>query len=532
MHQTAEASEPSRSSKDRQGLLEEMQAHPPDIVIAGGGILGTGIFREAAMSGLRVALLEGMDFGWGASSCSSKMIHGGLRYLQTGRFDITYHSVHEREKLLVELPSLIAPQAFVVPAYSRWRQFIFALGLWIYDRFSRHTRHKRFRKEALFSMFPDLRKEGLCAGFSYEDALTDDVRIVLRNLHDGTEAGGRALNYVRVLETRYLGEKTEVLVEDGLGGARYTLTCRAVVNATGFAADRLREQRGLRPMMRPLRGSHLVFSKETLSVPEVLVFDHPEDRRSVYLVPWEGCTFVGTTEADDAGRTEQLTAISQEEQRYLLEAVRYIFPHKPISERDILSTWAGIRPIVSAGKKNTYKEPRDIHIHYQDGLLTVAGGKLTTFRRDAVRALHLLGPLFPSLRRLKGHSFDLPSSAVAATSEEATVSVWERTAYGAKARQFGVYRHPDDTAFATTTVTPARVRVALTEEWVEHLDDLMMRRTRLGLVLKDGGESVFPKIRELCLEAGWSAERFEAEASRYRVLVKEHYSAHLREHEG
>ena len=368
---------------------------PWDIIVVGGGISGAGIFREASHLGLRALLVEGRDFGWGTSSRSSKLVHGGLRYLLEGKVFLSHSCILERERLLSEGTGLIGPLGFLLVTYrgdfpGRWT---YKLGISGYDLLSLRWKHTYYDADQLLMLAPRISAERLSGGFHYVDAQTDDARLVLRLIREGVLSGGRALNYVSA-EHLLLREGKVVGVEirDREQDRTATVHGKVVINAAGIWADRMREQVGASPRIRPLRGSHLVFPGWRLPLAQAVSFLHPWDRRHVFVIPWEGVSIVGTTDLDHDKQLDEEPHITSKEVRYLIAAVTHQFPSLDLTPEDVLSTFAGVRPVIGTGKANPSRESRDHAVWQEKGLLTVTGGKLTTFRQTAVKAIKTILP--------------------------------------------------------------------------------------------------------------------------------------------
>jgi glycerol-3-phosphate dehydrogenase len=244
------------------------------------------------------------------------------------------------------------------------------------------------------------------------------------------------------------------------------------------------------------------------------------DRRNVFLLPWLGVTFVGTTDLDHDAPADTLPVISDAERSYLLEAVNAMFPEANITEADVISTWSGVRPVVSSGAKDPSKESRDMFIDLDRGLLTVTGGKLTTFRNEAIHALAKLDGIFPTLKGLRPRPFANP-----AMKRNTELSRYLSAAYGADAAGLESRLEQEPSLFfAGTQILKEAARYALEREWVVHLDDLMIRRLRLGILLPEGGKAVLGEIRTMCLKAGWSEDYYAQEEQRYKDLIAKRYS--------
>lgn len=503
-----------------------------DLVVIGGGITGAGVFREATRLGLRAVLLEGRDFAWGTSSRSGKLVHGGLRYLRQGQFDLTWHATREREELLRSAPGLIRDLGFLFPVYRRWERFLLGLGLTIYDLMTLSWHHRYLDAETFHPLSPHMRGEGLLGGFCYREAETDDARLVLRLIQDGVRDGGLALNYAHVeglLRARD-GTVAGVAVQDGVTGRTAEVKARAVVNATGFWADRLRAQVGGRPRLRPLRGGHLVFPAWRFPLAQAVGFWHPSDGRPLYALPWQGITLVGTTDVDHDQDPDAEPRITPAEVDYLLTALRHQFPDLDLAESDVLSTFAGVRPVVGMGRREPSREPREHVVWVEEGLVTVTGGKLTTFRLLAHDALHALathlGAVMPGSRLHPCPPLLEPVNAEQPA--DLAPDVWRRLLgyYGAEATAVVAAAAAGElTPIPGTPFLWAEVRWAAAREAVVHLDDLLLRRVRLGLMAPEGGLHLLDRVRPLVQPGlGWDDTRWEVEVQRYISLWRSAYS--------
>jgi len=508
-------------------------AGPWDILVIGGGITGAGLLREATRAGLRALLLEAKDFASGTSSRSSKMVHGGFRYLSNAQIKTTLRSVRERERLLKEGRGLIYPLGFLLANYCKDTMpgWLCGAGLIVYDLLALKWGHRRYDSYDMRELCPWLSENGLQGGYRYFDALTDDARLVLRLVREAVRDGGMALNYARVtgLQRDCSGQVCGVLVQDEApphAGRCLEVQARVVINATGAWADDLRRVVGGPERLRKLRGSHLVFSSARLPLSRSVCFQHPKDRRFVFAVPWEGVTLLGTTDLDHDQPLEREPAISAQEVEYLLTAAQKAFCNQELDLDDVQATFSGVRPVIGTGKANPSKESREHILWSENGLLTVAGGKLTTFRLMAIDALKA------ALARLPGSpNFD-PNSRVLdpPPPEEALAEALEEHTLSPSARLRLLGRHGADAPAVLACAGPgelepveqtnnlwAELRWAARAEAVVHLDDLLLRRVRLGLTLPGGGVPLLERIRSIVQpELGWDDARWEQEASAYR----------------
>lgn len=510
---------------------------PWDILIIGGGITGAGILREATRLGLKALLIEQRDFAWGTSSRSSKLVHGGMRYLKEGRVRLTLTSVQERERLMGEGPGLIDPLGFLLATYKgdfpgKWT---YGAGLTVYDLLALQWSHTYTSAADLELLTPRIARRGLKGGWRYGDAQTDDARLVLRVILEAIADGGTALNYCQA-ETllRENGRVTGVRVRDTLSQRVTEVRARVVVNATGAWADGLRKQVGAPPRIRPLRGSHLVFPAWRFPLAQAVSFLHPVDRRPVFIFPWEGITLVGTTDLDHQQPLDAEPHITPEEVAYLMQIVEAHFPVLELTLDDVISTFAGVRPVIDSGKADPSKESRDHVVWNEAGLLTVTGGKLTTFRRIALDALKALRACIPTMPEPKDDMPVLNPVNVPLPNGNTLNKAQRRRLlgrYGAAAPALVRAASPGElTPIPGTETLWAELRWAARSEGVAHLDDLLLRRTRLGLLLPRGGAALLDEVRHICqAELGWDDACWGEEVAAYQALWECCYSLPPRE---
>jgi glycerol-3-phosphate dehydrogenase len=576
-----------------------------DLLVVGGGITGAGIALEAARRGIGVMLVEAHDFAWGSSSRSSKLVHGGLRYLREGAFGLTRESVRERGRLLADAPGLVDPQRFLLGCYEGRSPSRHAMGagLAIYDAMA-GQRTRRFHAPAqALELAPHLAQAGLVGAWSYLDARTDDARLVMRVLQEAERHGARVFNRAAVKALLRagapgagssgqptpsragapLGVGPSQLIahappgERGAGaedpplhpgrvigarieGAGFTgdVHARCVINATGAWADRLRAGLGAGAMLRPLRGSHLVFPLWRLPLGHSVSLLHPRDGRPVFATPWEGVALVGTTDLDHHEDPELEPAITPAETAYLVEAVRHAFPRLQLAAADAVCSFAGVRPVVAgsgAAAGDPSKAPREHVVRDEQGLLTVTGGKLTTFRVIALDALRHAARYLPAPAR--GVAAAAPGSPAPAQDfayvprasildpapagagpegldDDGAVALARlphalrerlRGRHGAQAAALVAAAARADLEPVPGTATPwAELHWALRHEQVRHLDDLLLRRTRLGLLLPAGAQALLPRLEPAARAAlGWSAGEWRDECERYARIVARCY---------
>ena len=422
------------------------------------------------------------------------MVHGGLRYLAAGDLKLTKESVQERQRLLNEAPGLVDPISF----YFTFRKGKFPgriamkVILTIYDFFAGAQDNRYCNNKELLQRFKGLDEHKLQGASCYTDAMVDDSRLVLRVLQDSIDDGGYALNYTKVEDLLLTdGKVSGVTIEDSVNSSSINLTAPVVINATGAWADRLRNVVNSEKRIRPLRGSHVVISKSLYPVTDVMTFLHVDDRRGVFVYPWEGTTVIGTTDLDHDDDLDLEASISEQEVDYLLKAFNSQFPNNELKHSDVLSTWAGVRPVIGAEKsKDPSKERRDHAVWSDNGLITVSGGKLTTFRLIALDALAAAKDNLPTAKEfVDDRVFSTPKMSAQSLAPE-NHSWGQRLLgrYGEKALDLANESSLEDQQnLGDTEFSLAECKWAVQHESVEHLDDLLLRRTRLGMCLPNGG---------------------------------------------
>ena len=555
-----------------------------DIVIAGGGITGAGIFHEAVKRGYSVLLAESRDFAWGTSSRSSKMVHGGLRYLSQGKFLLTRAAVKEREFLLRQYPGLINPLHFIMPLFDHYgpSKTALKLGLSLYSLMAGEKQHKAYTKQQALNIIPGIRKENFLAALGFRDAQVDDARLVLRLIYDACQNGGTAFNYTSVtgFDRDRKDRLSAVFLKDKGSGREIEVKTSILINATGAFAETLHPAHKQGLHIRPLRGSHLVFPStcfdpcsfdptrfdssrfhpSSFQPDRVLSFFHPVDLRPIFIFPWEGVLVLGTTDVDHKSDLSMEPGMTKQEADYLMEGLNYVLPDCPLNLSDCISSIAGIRPVLSRKKAAAASKESREHVVWQDkGLVTVTGGKLTTFRllaRDALKAAEHYLPskasghdsaieLFRNkiydrssvgadpcvcpangqgLAPTRGQLNSINKDSFSGLSPELVQRICGR--YGHRAAS--IILEQDDTLLApieNTRTIWAEIRYAAEHENVHHLSDLMLRRVRLGLLLPHGGIDLLGKVESLCRPfLPWDDERWKKEKKEYALLWNSSYS--------
>ncbi|MES2176422.1 MAG: glycerol-3-phosphate dehydrogenase/oxidase [Gemmatimonadota bacterium] len=509
-----------------------------DVVIIGGGITGAGVARDAAMRGLRVALVEQNDFASGTSSRSSRLVHGGVRYLERGHVALVFEASRERRTLLRIAPHLVRPLRFTWPVYrgariARWK---LAVGLALYDTlalFRNVGRHRRMNVRDVRASEPLIRVEGLLGGACYWDASTDDARLTLANVLSARDAGAIAVNHARVVALLRHGERiTGVRVAD-LGGDGRVIDVRArlVVNATGPWSDvveSLAHQEDV-PAVRSSKGVHIIVPRGRIGNSAALTLTAPSDGRVMFVLPAGAFAIIGTTDTYDTVSPDDVRA-GEDDIAYLLDAANYYFPDAHLARTDVVSAWAGLRPLAAFGGSRA-GTPSSASREYAialtvPGLLRVTGGKLTTYRSmaaqvtDAVeRALGLRPtPCTTAQWALSGGAIpDLDETigdAIAATGDRA---IAERLvgAHGSAWRAVWAAVETDvSMRVRVVSELPyllAELRYAVVHELACTLGDLLIRRTPIAFETRDHGADVARMIapafaRWLGHPASWCAD--------------------------
>jgi glycerol-3-phosphate dehydrogenase len=372
-------------------------------------------------------------------------------------------------------------------------------------------------------MVPHINSSGLKGGFEFLDAQVDDSRLVLRLINEAAASGARALNYTAVkrINRNDEGQVVGVKVEDVETGETKKLTSPAVINATGSWAEKLHPSPEPHRHLRPLRGSHLVFPADALPLTKGFSFIHPMDNRAVFVVPWEGAVLVGTTDLDHAQNLSVEPNITEEEVFYLMQGVQAIFPSLDISLQDCLCAFTGIRPVLSEGKLKPSEESREHVVWINNGLITVTGGKLTTFRRLAMDALKAAKPFLPQGTKInrKAPAFDeVPEKPLLGYG--LTPQIWRRLygRYGMAAETLvRKAKHRDLSIIPGTHTIWAELPYVAQNEQIRHLTDLLLRRVRIGLLTPEGGKAYLKRIKKLCKNVlPWDRRRWKEETKTYR----------------
>lgn len=524
-----------------------------DVLVIGGGITGAGIALDAACRGLRTALVEAGDFAQGTSSRSSRLAHGGLRYLETFQFRLVFEASAERRRLLTLAPHLVRPLPFLFPIF-RGRGVGFRklqAGMWLYDLlalFRNIRRHRMLNARQVRAVEPQLGAERLRGGAVFYDAQLDDARLTLAIMRAAHEAGAATVSYAQVtaLPERE-GKITGALVRDRLGGAEQQVRARVVINATGPWSDAVRRlaNPAAEPRLRPTKGVHIVVDKERVGNRGAIIFPSPVDGRIMFVLPWEHLTYIGTTDTDYRGAPEHVAA-SAEDVEYLLRSANALFPDAHLATSDVLATWAGVRPLLAPRKAAAeIATPREHEIWWDaSGLLNIAGGKLTTYRVMAAQTVDAALPVLRQAGIEAGRCYTellplpgAPEGEWAAAQERflqraAALALPPETA-AHLAQSYGADMESvlDAVAADADEATPivqerpyifAEVGHAVRHGMALTLEDVMVRRLHLLYEVADGGAHAAPAVAAAMQAAlGWSAADVERQLAAYSAVVEQ-----------
>ena len=529
----------SPALETRARALDALAAEPFDALVIGGGINGTSIARDAAMRGLRVALIERDDFAAGTSSRSSRLIHGGLRYLEHGYFHLVFESSRERRLLLKLAPHLVRPLAFTWPVYRgarvpRWK---LAAGLLLYDAlslFRNVTRGKRLGAGGVIAREPALRPEDLRGGGMYYDAATDDARLTLANALGAVEAGAIVINHASARAINARNGGFDIDIDDGLGGRTTSAGARIVVNATGPWTDSIRrlEHRDVRPSVRGTKGVHISVPRERIRNRGALTLLSPVDGRVMFVLPSGTTAIIGTTETPTDADPEEVRA-SEADVEYLLATANAFFPAARLGRDDVISAWAGIRPLIAAGYTSGASSASREHAldWTASGMVTITGGKLTAYRAIAAEVVdamqqrlgRTLTPCTTDTVPLPGG--DIPSLDAALARARATIAdsaVAERlvTAHGSAWTR--VWARGESDPRMRERIVPdlpyilGEMPYAVEEEQAYTLADLLIRRTHIAFETPDNGRAAARRVVAVIAPLlGWSVARIDGELEAY-----------------
>jgi glycerol-3-phosphate dehydrogenase len=515
----------------RQSLISRLASQPDwDVIVIGGGATGLGVALDAAARGFSVALVEAGDFAKGTSSRTTKLVHGGVRYLAQGNVALVREALRERATLLANAPHLAQPLPFVMPAYRWWEKAFYGAGLVLYDALAGRAglgKTQFLSRDRTLGLSPTVRPAGLRGGVKYWDGQFDDARLAIALARTANERGACAVNYCKAVELlRIAGKISGVVAEDAETSRRFELRSRCVINATGVWVDRIRDMDnpdGGR-MVAPSQGVHLVVDREFLPGDHALLLPDTADGRVLFAIPWLGKTLLGTTDTPRQDLEYEPRAFDAEIEFILRESARYL--SKAPARSDVRSIWVGLRPLVrpveSHGARTKAISREHTVVISRSGLVTVTGGKWTTYRAMAEDVLeecfgHRLLP-----RRDAGATAHLPLAGALEGSGIPVSAPPGLHLYGTDAATIGAL--PGADRELAPGFTEAMVRFAVRHEFARSVEDVLARRSRLlfldaalaAALAKDVAAILAQELGEN-FDAARSVREFEALAQQYQL---------------
>lgn len=534
----------------RRAALDALARDGADLLVIGGGITGAGIARDAALRGLHVGLVERDDFASGTSSRSSRLVHGGLRYLEHGQIHLVFESCRERRILLRTAPHLVRPLRFLWPVFDGARLPMWKLraGLFAYDAlalFRNVAPHRHLPRSGVLAAEPALAAEHLRGGAIYYDASTDDARLTLATVRAAHDAGALTANHAPVIGlTTDGGRVTGARVSDAVDGRERVVRARIVINATGPWSDDVRRMAdpSAAASVRGTRGAHVLVPRDRVCNHDALTLLSPIDGRIFFVLPAGAFSLISTTDTDDRGRPEDVHA-SPDDVAYLLRSANAYFPAAKLTAGDVVAAWAGVRPLAGGDPRAADVVSREhVVARSAPGLLSITGGKLTTYRvmaRDAVDAA--LRELGVRARPVRTDRMPLPGGAMTSLTGEADAA-GAACGSGELARHLvGRYGTEWRDVWAIAASDPAlRERVApplpylaaelvwaARHEMALTLDDVLVRRLHIAFETSDHGTAVAPRAaRTIAPLVGWDADATARALRAYEEAVTHMFGVH------
>ena len=538
--------------KNRDSIINRLKEKTYDVIIIGAGITGVGVAREAAMRGLKVAVLDMQDFAAGTSSRSTKLGHGGIRYLGHGDMDLVYESATERNWMVAHIPHLVRPLPFflIILEGGKYKKRDIVSACKLYDflgnkdtEFKIYKEHKWYKPEEVFELEPEYSREGNEGGVIYYDTNLDDARLTIETLKEAIIRSADAVNYCKVIDYikdngKIVGVKCKDLIKDN----DFEIKCTLVVNATGIWVDKLVKNYPddiPEPLIRPTKGVHIQFKREHVKHNHALGMRSITDNRFFFVIPRGDYTIIGTSDTDYKGDLEN-PICTKEDADYLLPSVKYYFPTAELDYKNIISTYAGIRPLVmQKGKSESDISRKHIVFFSDDGLLTITGGKLTAWRamaEDLFRHVEEKN-IFPDIKREKNFSkqkfiISLEKEDWLNQYKKSGVNLDEDIAdhlyqqYGKGALKI-IEMIKEDNTFRERILdendfVKAEILYILRHEMTPHLIDVFCRRTEMSLWIRhDKALEAAEKVAEIMAkEYSWSEDKKNSEIEAYINYVK------------
>jgi glycerol-3-phosphate dehydrogenase len=536
------------SFRTREKNIESLPQETFDLVIIGGGITGAGVARDAASRGLKVALIEASDFASGTSSRSSKLIHGGIRYLENYEFHLVFEALNERQKLFHIAPHLVHPLKFVLPLYQgdRVGKYLMGLGMWLYDAlalFDVPMLHYFMNPKKTTEEVPSIQAEGLKGAYVYSDAYMDDDRLVIETLRSAHQWGAVIASYVRATgAVMHEGRVSEVECKDEMSGKKFSIKGRHFVSTVGPWTDQLGTEllKDWKKLLRPTKGIHLTFEKNRFPLRDAVVMSTRKDNRIVFGIPRDDMVIVGTTDTEFS-ENPALVSATKEDVNYLLGVVNGYFPGAKLTVRDIVASYAGVRPLIHDGADTESKTSRE-HLIMTDkrNVTFVAGGKYTTYRRMSEQAVDAVLKEFDveSTSRLSRSRTQEPINPNATTD-----NLWrvlrEADGYAADSglkrsglewlakrhgQEINQLLHEKSESDPDLAIWQMEVLQATRRTMCIHLLDFYLRRTPLMLSRRDHGLGLIePLAKYFGSELGWSETQRKSEIETVKKFITDEY---------
>jgi glycerol-3-phosphate dehydrogenase len=482
---------------ERKKIIENLKSGI-DVAVIGGGITGAGVLNILSSQKLKVALFDANDFAFGTSSRSSKLIHGGLRYLANGQFSVVRDSVKERDFLL-KFPNLVKKEDFFIPIDNNsWSKMELRLGLWIYSLFSRSIKAKWYSQSEINEKFPALKGTPQKGGFIYAEGVVDDARLVIENILAAENNGASALNYAEVINIDYDGNTAKsIIIRDKILNQEFQVPIKMIVNSTGpwigkileYMKDKYSDVKEIIGQIKLSKGDHIIVGKEMLSINTALAIRSPIDKRQVFVIPRGDVIIIGTTEIFYDAEISNPQP-SENEIEYLIKSVKnYV---KEISKKDVINAYAGLRPLFSSSN-NLGKISREYKVVKTGNIVNILGGKITTYRTVALKVSKMVSDAF----KIKG----LPN-----------ITLKHSARTGEDDREIGEISGGD--------LEKAKFCKDILFEHSYHIDDILWRREGAFIFNADAGISLIDKCLEVMRKIlGYSQEELEGERTRYLNLL-------------
>lgn len=539
------------SVHDRPKMIDRMKTETFDLAIIGGGITGAGVARDAASRGMKVALIEANDFAFGTSSRSSKLVHGGIRYLENYEFHLVFEALSERALLFEIAPTLVHPLRFVLPLYegNRVGMFKMGLGMWAYDAlslFEAPEPHERLSAYESVERLPLLQPQGLQGSYVYSDAYMDDDRLVHETMRSAVKLGACVANRVKAIDATFTnGKISHLICEDQVGNQTFGIRAKHFVSTVGpwtdmVATDLLKKWKSI---LRPSKGVHLTFNRSRFDVKDAIVMAADNDKRIVFGIPRHEMFIIGTTDTDYKGDPKDVSVTAQDVD-YLLGVARHYFPGANLTKEDIVGSYAGVRPLVDDGSETESKTSRE-HVILNDerNVTFVAGGKYTTYRRMALDTVESTLDYFSVEDRVR---FGRPQTEKP-LNEQASVDalgnarrdvamIAAKTGLSREAVHLLIERHagevhdlllfdPGAGFSADERLWTMEAKHAIRETMCDTLVDFYARRVPLVLARADHGLPFLGRIsRAFQEELGWSDQERASQSQKLQEYLKREYA--------